>query len=270
MNIIKALLVIYLIYQILGMIWRKKHPKYDITFIAAEIGAGKSCYAAKLVKRHLKKGWKVYSNDFVLGAGRINVKQLETMCAPEKSLIILDEASLDMNSRNFAKTALVLIEYFKMSRHYKNKLVLISQTFSDTDKQIRDLAARILFIRPIFADSFPGLVSMPVRVRGHLGIALDGQPAMQYKIGRVGVPYLLPLYYKYFSSFSRVERPHIPWVEWVKEQDRKSIECKKWGRGVAPNGGTPADGENVTQKRFDAARSGAAECVTNSVSESKM
>jgi len=206
------------LFQLFGFVWRKKHPKYDITFIAAEIGAGKTCYAAKISRQHLKRGWTVYSNDFILGAGKINVKQLETMCAPEKSLIILDEASLDMNSRNFAKTALVLIEYFKMSRHYKNKLVLISQTFGDTDKQVRDLASRIFFIRPIFADALPGLISMPVRVRGHLGISLDGQPAMQYKIGKIGMIYFLPNYYRFFTSFSRTERPSIAWIPWCKEQ----------------------------------------------------
>ena len=84
-------ILIFAVYQILGKLWRKKHPKYDITFIAAEIGAGKTCYAAKLARKHIKKGWHVYTNDFVLGAGKIDVKMLETMCAPEKSLIILDE-----------------------------------------------------------------------------------------------------------------------------------------------------------------------------------
>lgn len=218
--------VVYFIYQLIGMWWRKKNPKYDITFIAAEIGAGKSCYAAKLAQKHKKKGWKVYTNDFVLGAGKINVEQLKTMCAPERSLIILDESSLDMNSRNFARTALVLIEYFKMSRHYKNKLILISQTFGDTDKQIRELAARIFFIRPIFADTIPGILSMPVRVRGHLGIGLDGQPCMQYKIGRIGMPYFLPSYYKYFNSHSRKYRPEIPWEEWARDEVAKANEIK--------------------------------------------
>lgn len=208
--------------QLLSIWWHKRHPKYDITFIAAEIGAGKSCYAAKLARDYMRKGWKVYSNDFILGAGRIDVEQLKTMCAPEKSLIILDEASLEMNSRQFAKTALVLIEYFKTCRHFKNKLVLISQTFGDTDKQIRELASKIYFIRPLFADTFPGLVSMPVRVRGKLGIGLDGQPCMQYRIGRVGMPYFLPRYYKYFNSFCKAKRPEIPWREWVREEIDKA------------------------------------------------
>lgn len=223
-KILLTVVIIFIIFQLIGLWWRKKHPKYDITFIAAEIGAGKSCYAAKIVRQHLKKGWTVYSNDFIDGAGRIDVELLKTKCAPERSLIILDEASLDMNSRNFARTALVLIEYFKMSRHYKNKLVLISQTFGDTDKQIRDLAARIYFIRPIFADTLPGILSMPVRVRGHLGIGLDGQPCMQYKVGRIGMPYWLPKYYKYFRSFSRTERPTIPWIAWADTEIYKATE----------------------------------------------
>lgn len=209
--------MIYCAYELLSYFWLKKHPKYDITFIASEIGAGKTCYASKIALKHMKKGWTVYSNDYIDGCGRIDVKLLETMCAKENSLIILDEASLEMNSRNFQKTALILIEYFKMSRHYKNKLILISQTFTDTDKQIRDLASKIYFIRPIFGEAFPGLLSMPVRVKGKLGIGLDGQPCMQYKIGRIGIPYFLPRYYKYFKSFSRSPRASIPWRPWNTE-----------------------------------------------------
>lgn len=236
-NLIFIIIVVFTIYQAGGVIWRKKHPKYDITFIAAEIGAGKSCYAAKIAREHMKKvieskkdkitkkyvkkGWTVYCNDFILGAGKINVKQLETMCCPENSLIILDETGLEMNSRQFAKTAIVLIEYFKKSRHYKNKLIMISQTFGDTDKQIRELSSRIYFIRPIFAYTYPGLISMPVRVKGKLGIGLDGQPCMQYKIGHIGIPYILPKYYKYFNSFSCTPRPIIPWEEWVKDELEK-------------------------------------------------
>lgn len=215
----KIIIIIMFLWQVknyISMKYNKKRPKYDITFIAAEIGAGKSCYSAKLAQKYLKKGWHVYANDFILNTGKINVRQLETHCAPEHSLIILDETSLDMNSRNFAKTALILIEYFKKSRHYKNKLILISQTFGDTDKQIRELSSKILFIRPIMAESFPGLLSMPVKVKGKLGIGLDGQPCMQYKIGRIGIPYYLPKYYKYFDSFSKINRPFIPWLEWKK------------------------------------------------------
>lgn len=240
-NIFFTFIFVFLIYNFLSSVWLKRHPKYDITFIAAEIGAGKTCYAAKLAKQHLKKGWTVYSNDYIKGCGKINLSDFKTMCAKEKSLIIIDEASLEMNSRKFAQMSLFLIEYFKMSRHYKNKLILISQTFSDTDKQIRDLAAKIYFIRPIFADSFPGLLSMPVRVRGKLGINIEGQPAMQYKIGRIGIPYFLPKYYKYFKSFSRTPRPVIQWLPWSDGAVEK--------RGVAPIGGTPAVAKVITPER---------------------
>lgn len=206
--------VILFLYEFGSAIWLKKHPKYDLTFIAAEIGAGKSCYAAKMAQKHLKKGWEVYSNDYIKGARKLDVSALSEKVCPEKSLLIIDEASLEFNSRSFAKTNLALIEYFKMCRHYKNKVILISQTFGDTDKQIRDLSSKIYFIRTVFGEAYPGLLSMPLRVKGHLGINLEGQPTMQYKIGNLGIPYFLPKYYKYFNSFSRVERPLVHGEFW--------------------------------------------------------
>lgn len=226
--------ILYTLKCIASYYWMKKHPQYGITFVAAPIGAGKSCYSAKVAQKHIKKGWKVYSNDYIKGCYKITIKDLETLCAPPKSLIILDETSLDMNSRNFAKTQLTLIEYFKKSRHYENKLILISQTFGDTDKQIRELASKILFIRPLFADDFVGLLSMPVKVKGKLGIAVDGQPAMQYEIGRLGIPYLLPRYYKYFNSFSKAKRDFIKEILW--DIDRVNAELKVGG-ACSPEGG---------------------------------
>lgn len=184
--------------------------KYGIIFVAGEIGCGKSCYAVKQALCHIKKGWKVYTNFYLEGCYKFSPSDLVSMCAPEKSLIIFDEASLDMNSREFKKISMDLIYYYKMSRHYKNKIILISQTFTDTDKQIRDLSTKVLFIRKLIHSLF----SMPVNVKGSLDIGEDGQPTVKYKIGKIGLPYILPRYYKYFNSFDKKERSYIEKGVW--------------------------------------------------------
>lgn len=213
MTLIYIILCVYIAYQIFITLWLRRTPEYGVTFIAGDIGSGKSTYAAKIAQKYIKNGWNVYSNVYIQGCYKINVEWLNRMVCPENSVIIIDEASLEMNSRNFAKMQLTMIAYMKLCRHYKNRVILISQTMTDTDKQIRDLAAKVYFIRKII----PGLISVPARVIGKLGIGVDGQPCVQYEIKKLGMPYFLPRWYKYFNSFDREEKPLIDKVMWGDE-----------------------------------------------------
>lgn len=202
-----------------------------ITFIAAEIGAGKSCYAAKIAKQAIKKGKTVYSSDFIKGCYKIEVEQLIKLRPVSNSLIILDETGNSINSRNFAKINLSIIEFMKLSRHYHCDVILISQTFNDSDKQIRELASKVLLIRPLIH----GLLSMVVRCHGKLGIGIDGNFAVKYKIGRIGGLILLPMYFKYFNSYSTPLRDLIPLEPWEKQYP----ECSANRRCGAPDGSYP-------------------------------
>lgn len=170
---------------------------YNITYIAGAIGCGKSNLAAKIAQQYLKRGWRVYANHSIYGCYKFELKDLATYCMPANSVVIVDESGLEMNSRDFKNMSKDLLTYYKKARHYKNKVFVLSQTFSDTDKQIRELATNVLFIRPII----PHVLSMPVKVSGSLQVGQDGQPCMMYKIGKVAMPYYLPKYFKYYDSF---------------------------------------------------------------------
>jgi len=185
-----------------------------ITYVAAEIGAGKSCYASKIARGMQLKGRPVYSNSYIKGCYEFQVIQLETMAFEETAFFIIDETGNEFNSRNFAKTSLSLIKYFKLSRHFKNDGMLLSQTFSDSDKQIRDLASRIIFIRPFLKWLIGPCISIPVRVKGKLGIGLSGEIVMQYKIGSFGIPIFLGNWFSYFNSFEVPERDIIERKPW--------------------------------------------------------
>lgn len=177
-----------------------------ITFIASPIGSGKSCYSACLAQKAIKRGRSVYSNTEIANCRKITVQQLATMRPARGSLVIIDETGNEFNSRNFAQTSKTLIEFFKLSRHYGIDIILISQTFNDSDKQIRELAQRIYFIRPIIS----GVISMIVNVDGKIGVGMQGEVMMQYKIAKIGAFCLLPKWFKYYDSFSAPERNEVP------------------------------------------------------------
>lgn len=178
-----------------------------ITYIAGNIGAGKSAYSVKLARKALLQGRQVYSTDYIEGCYKLDISWLCDYCCPRDSLLIIDESALKFNSRDFASLSKHLLAYFKLSRHYHNDIILISQTFGDTDKQIRELAQRVLFIRKI------GCFSMPVKVKGDIAIGDDGQPCVKYKIGRLGVPFVPRLQGSFYNSWNG-ERKECPREAW--------------------------------------------------------
>ena len=85
-------------------------------FIIGLKGAGKSYYATYLALKHLKKGLKVYSNFPINGANILDTEDLTNFFFPAKSLIILDEAGVLMNCRNWSKLDMATLEFFSQSR----------------------------------------------------------------------------------------------------------------------------------------------------------
>lgn len=186
----------------------------SLLYVAGAIGSGKTTFAVKTAIKMCNKGRPVYSNVYIKGCFMFDVKDLETKCFEDKAYFIVDETGTEFNSRNFAKTSLLLIKYFKLSRHYGNDGMFLSQTFSDTDKQIRELCDKIYIMRPFMTWLFGSKMTLPVRVSGKLGVGLDGQIVMQYKIGHIGIPTVLKNWFPYFDSYEHEHREIISRVNW--------------------------------------------------------
>lgn len=244
MWIIYAVGLFFFVFCLINAILAKKNTEYGITFIAGEIGAGKSTLAVKMARKYLKAGWTVYSTDYIRGCFKLDVNDLNSLMAKPNSLLIIDEASLKMNSRQFAQIKLSLIEYFKLSRHCKNKIIMISQTFGDTDKQIRDLSTHVYFVRKILN----GLVSVPVKVRARLDIGQDGQPTMMYKIGHFGKIILLFRYRKYFNSFDDFHREYIADIPWDSPEQGDEVQDSEH---IAPKSGDAGHAPHPQQTNFN-------------------
>lgn len=201
---------LFLLLLVLNFVLPLFHKKDNsVTFVVGQIGAGKSAYSVKSARSALRRGRPVYSTDYIRGCFKFDVEWLADMKCPEGSLLIIDESALKFNSREFAKISKNVLAYFKKCRHFKNDVILISQTFSDTDKQIREISTKVLFLRKI------GLVTIPVKVKGDVTIGDDGQPCIKYKIGRFGRPFVPALQGKYYNSWedssNRALCPVEPW-----------------------------------------------------------
>lgn len=113
---------------------------YKLIMVFGKKGAGKSTYLAKLTQQYnKKKGWTCYCDAPIPGAYLIKTEDIGKVQFPEKSLIMVDEAGILFNNRNWKQFTDAQRQYFKLQRHYKHRVILCSQSW-DVDLTLRLLA----------------------------------------------------------------------------------------------------------------------------------
>lgn len=133
------LLIIFLLMlpPFLYFFYKFRNP-YKLIMVFGKKGFGKTTLLAKKAYQALKNGKKVYSTEQVPGVIRFNVDIVGNMTFPEDSVVLIDEAGMKYDSRDFKTFPKSVRNYFKYQRHEKNTVYLFSQSF-DLDKKIRDL-----------------------------------------------------------------------------------------------------------------------------------
>ena len=117
-------------------------------------GAGKTTLAAWLVKKDLRHKLRVFSNVPIIGAFQLDPKNEIGIYDLSDSRIIIDEASIDYNNRNFKSLGQPAIRFFKLHRHYKTAIDVFSQSYDDMDITLRRLANRLYVVRKGFLPWF--------------------------------------------------------------------------------------------------------------------
>ncbi|MBS6554293.1 MAG: hypothetical protein DBY09_07250 [Selenomonadales bacterium] len=135
MNFILAFFIClsgYLIFHL----FRYCSNKYHLIFYVGKKGSGKTLGMSLAAARHVKKkkGY-VYSN---FGVGMPLAEDYYNYSYPAESLILIDEAGLVHNNRDFKSFPEEAREFFKFQR--KNHLnIILSSQYPDIDLQVRQL-----------------------------------------------------------------------------------------------------------------------------------
>lgn len=182
---------------------------FDVYFGAP--GSGKSTMACKLARKALKKGIDVYSNVEIKGCYILDPRTDIGKFDIRNGLVIIDEAGIEYNNREFKTFSQAQNKWFKLYRHARCDIVIFSQSYEDMDKKLRLLANRYFLVERSF---IPKCIRVR-RISKRIAISeVDKSIIDAYQF----VPFsrriiLGPLYWKYFDSYIM---PDYPLKNWQK------------------------------------------------------
>lgn len=167
------LLIICLAIAIILFI-RAYRNEYKLCMLFGKKGCGKTTTLNKLAIRYLRKGWTVYSTDYIQGTfhlypkdfGYVNIKGVSKTDSSKrvgkhkkklfnsrqnvtKAVVLIDEVGLIWHARDWKSFDKKVREYLKLQRHYHVRIYMCSQSF-DVDKSVRDLCDEMWLLQNVF------------------------------------------------------------------------------------------------------------------------
>lgn len=201
-----------------------------ITLYFANVGSGKSTKLAQIASKELKKIRKgkskykyVVSNCHIKGVYYVPDIHIIAEKAFENCLILIDEGSIEFNSRNYKSMKPQEVQYFKLHRHYggydpidkinySNDIVIVSQSYEDIDITIRRLYGQMYILKKL------GPFTAEREIKKYITIDENEQIIEGYRFVRLPRFWLRKPYYKYFDSYWRPENVPVVKVDEELEQ----------------------------------------------------
>ena len=209
-------------------------------------GSGKTTYAAYLAKkanyesiviRLCKRfpcrftdwivngdSWKrclpVYSNVPIKNTLQLDVRNDIGRVMIDNGKMIIDEAGIEFNNRNYKALPHEAIKFFKYHRHYQVSIDVFSQSFDDMDITLRRLAQTFYVVKKSLIPFF----IVTKRINRKIGI--DDKTHQMADLYRFGLPVIdtrwtfCPPLWKMFDSYSFDPLPPKNWTYW----DSSSID----------------------------------------------
>lgn len=202
---------------------------YKLYLVVGKKGSGKSTFLVKQAIRYQKKGYIVYSNmqDIKLSGVRlIDADDLGEFVPVENSCLILDEAGMIYDNREFKKFKASTRDFYKYQRHYKVVCFLASQS-DDIDKKLRSLTDEMFLVKNI--GIVFSLVRPIVKTVTLTEAIADGESRiaenLKFRFFTTWRFTYIPKYSKYFESFKVPSREEL---NYKFPSDPVEVEKKIW------------------------------------------
>lgn len=174
-------------------------------------GAGKTTLAAHIAKKAIKHNVPVWSNVPIKGTFQLDPKNDMGKYDISKGRVIIDEAGVDFNNRNYMKNIPDdMLYWLKRHRHYDVAIDLFSQGL-DCDKKFITLARNIYIVSKSLIPFFLKYK----RVVKKVGVdSITKQLIDEYIIVPFSARYVfMPTKWKMFDT---KEHKPLPTKEWIK------------------------------------------------------
>lgn len=220
------LIVFFLFFLYVSYMSKRFDNPYKLVMIWGKKGSGKTTLAAKLAQKHIHNGQLVFSNAEIYGTYFLDPKDIGYRQFPVNSVVIVDEASLIWDNRNFKSFDQNIGRWFRLQRQSRVTTYLLSQNF-DIDKKLRDLCDEMFLCQNLF-----GFLTVAKKIRKipKLHKASKSDDGSKQSEGFITEDYryyfitswiwtYIPRYIKFFSSFSPDPLPPVHRRKYVFDQD---------------------------------------------------
>ena len=204
-------------------------------------GSGKTTFLTMIAQKELKrialgksKYEYVLTNFYCEGTFRIDYMDLGKFDL-RNSLILLDEITLDADSRDFKFFPKEKRYFFVLHRHYNCDIIYFTQQWDAVDKKIRNLTSDLFYVKKAFCN-VQGLLFRPfqcfsvarrifrtIDINEYTKEIVSGYrfpTTFERFFGRTKQFCFRPKWYKYFDSWDiPQELPEFEFKEWLLPSD---------------------------------------------------
>ena len=212
-----------------------KNP-YKLIMLFGKKGSGKNTLLTKWSIKYNKLGYTVYSDSEIFNTYKLNTDWIGKYDFPKNSVLLIQEAGMTWNNRDFKTFPKEVTQFFKLQRHKNVIVVLASQSF-DVDKKLRDLTDEMYLIT-----NYMRIFSVAKRINKKITIQKADDPnkntneqaSFLTEAYSFDLPFFwkftyIPRYVKYFNSF---EAEELPLVHSEKYQYSNSSDLYKETRYI--------------------------------------
>lgn len=187
-----------------------KNP-YKLIMLFGKKGSGKNTLLTKWSIMYNKLGYTVYSDSEIFNTYKLDTNWIGRYDFPKNSVLLIQEAGITWNNRDFKSFPKEVTKFFKLQRHKGVIVVLASQSF-DVDKKLRDLTDEMYLIT-----NFMRIFSVAKRINKKITISkADDETGESWLTESYSfdLPFFwkftyIPRYVKYFNSFEADEYPLV-------------------------------------------------------------
>lgn len=191
---------------------KKKLQPHVLSIYFGVPGSGKTTFAAYLARRDMKYGLNVWSNVPITGAYMLDPKGDIGSYMISDGRVIIDEAGIEYNNRDFKEFGKKSLYFYKYHRHYELAIDIFSQGFDDMDKKLRTLAQRLYVVKKSIIPYFVcrQRISKKVGINDMSKDIID-----EYYFVKFSRKYIFcPPLWKMFNTIAREQYPEKEWKKW--------------------------------------------------------